>query len=130
MKRAMTGGARRGPVAHARQVRTLRFMQVVLALVGVGLLVLAGAELARGRGNRDALAPREGTSLGKAAALVLLAATAFGGAAVLQERGGVRLPTPARLEELAERAEELARAKAEEAARASPSGDVRSHSAP
>lgn len=116
MKRTMTGGTQRGPVAPARQVRTLRVMQLVLVLVGAGLLWLAGAELARGPGGGDVLAAHEARSPGKAIALVLLAATAFGGAAALQGRDGVRLPTPARLEELAGRAEDVARRKAEEAA--------------
>lgn len=116
MKRTITGGTARGPVRHTRQVRTLRFMQLLLALVGASLLWLAAAELARGPGGGDVLAPREARSPGKALALVVLAATAFGGAAALQGRDGVRLPTPARLEELASRAEDTARRKAAEAA--------------
>jgi len=111
----MGGGAARGPVAHGRQRRTIRIMQGVLVLCGVALLVYAGVAVAR------VLSYEEGTTidagvrpgvmqpvtLAVGAAIALVVAAALGG------RGGVRLPTPARLDELAGRAERAAVERAE-----------------
>ncbi|MGH2449719.1 MAG: hypothetical protein ACRDGE_00300 [Candidatus Limnocylindria bacterium] len=111
MKRSVGGGAHRGPVGVQRQRRTIRFVQVLLVLIAAGLLVFAGYSwgkadgFERGRSAADVDAPSK-PSVVQTAALVLLGAAALGGAVALQGPGGVRVPSPARLEELAGRAEE------------------------
>lgn len=121
MKRAALGGAHRGPVAPTRQRRTIRFVQTLLVLFGLGLLVLAGFAFenvvtfvpAAGDGAIDA--PRE-PSLVQPLVLVVIGLIFLGGAALLGWRT-VRIPTPARLEELVGRAESVAVERAEEAAK-------------
>ena len=118
----MTGGAHRGPVAHGRQRRTIRFVQVLLALVAAGLLLFAGYSWGRADGferARDASevdAPRA-PGAGQVVVLVVLAGAALGAAYALGGPGGVRIPTPARLDELTGRAERAAIERAESAAR-------------
>ena len=120
MKRSMGGGAYRGPVAITRQRRTLRFVQGLLVAVGIALLFFAGNQWARSNGFDDAAANRAGgptpPSTGEVVALALLGAGALAAARVLQGPGGIRIPTPARLEELAGRAEAAAVERAEQAA--------------
>lgn len=121
MKRAITGGAHRGPLAPTRQRRTLRFMQVLLVLVAVALLVFAGYSLGRvngfdaGRRSSEVGGPAK-PSAAETIVLLVLGAAALGGAIALQSPEGVRMPTPARLEELAGRAEKVAIERAEEIA--------------
>lgn len=127
MKRAALGGAHRGPVAPARQRRTIRFIQTVLILFAIGLFVLAGYSFGRatgfseGRAAADIDAPREPSPV-QGIVLVVLGSIALGGGLLLSAGGAVRIPTPARLEELVGRAESVAVERAEEAAGAS---DVR-----
>jgi len=109
----MGGHTVRGPVAPARQRRTIRFMQVLLGVAAVGFLVFAGYSWGRssgydaGRraGRIDAPARPSAT---QTVVLIVLGAGALAGAFVLQGDGSVRLPTPARLDELSGRAERAA----------------------
>ena len=109
----MGGGAHRGPVGATRQRRTIRFVQVLLVIVACGLIVFAGYSWGRASGfdearKADALdAPREPSRV-QTLVLALLGAGAIAAAFALQDGSGVRLPTPARLEELAGRAENTA----------------------
>jgi hypothetical protein len=124
MKRSMGGGAHRGPVALTRQRRTLRFVQALLVVLGVGLLFLAAYQWARSndfdepRASRAAGGPTA-PSTGEVVALAVFGAGALGAAGLLQGPGGIRIPTPARLEELAGRAEAAAVERAEKSATAS-----------
>lgn len=121
MKRSMAGGALRGPVAHDRQRKTIRFVQVLLVLLAAGLLVFAGYSAGR-RSGYDAGAraaeesPPRRTPVAQTVVLSILGAAALGGAVALQGGGGVRIPTPSRLDELAGRAESAAVQRAEELA--------------
>ena len=131
MKRSMGGHSARGPVAPARQRRTIRLMQVLLVMAAVALLLFAGYSWGRvsgydaGRRAEAIDAPRR-PSGAQTAVLALLGGVALGGALLLQGDGSVRLPTPARLDELSGRAERSAVERAEEIAseqaRARPSG--------
>jgi hypothetical protein len=115
----MAAGARRGPVAARRQRRTLRLMQVLLVLLAAGLLLFAGYSLgvlrgfSEGRRAEDLDRPRPPSAL-QAVVLAALGAGALGGAVALGGSEGVRVPTPARLEELTERAQTAAIRRAEE----------------
>jgi hypothetical protein len=117
----MLGGNLRGPVDLSRQRRTIRVVQILLVLVAGGLMMLSGYSLGRVAGFRTALRsdsfdrPRAPSAV-QPAVLVILGGIAIAAAAALQEKGSVRLPTPARLDELAGRAEGAAIAKAEEIA--------------
>jgi hypothetical protein len=125
----MGGGAHRGPVAHSRQRRTIRLMQALLVIVAAGLLMFAGYSWGRangfdaGRRAENVGAPRE-PGLGATVVLAALGLGALAGAFLLGGPEGVRIPTPARLEELAGRAESAALAKAEEAAARAPAGST------
>ncbi len=125
VKRAALGGAHRGPVAPTRQRRTIRFIQLLLVLFAVGLFVFAGYSFGRAAGYDDGRraeqidAPSE-PSVGQAIVLVVLGGVALGGASLLGVGGAVRIPTPARLDDLAGRAESVALQRAEEAAAESP----------
>ena len=122
MKRAITGGAHRGPVAPTRQRRTIRFVQVLLVLTAAALLAFAGYSYGRadgfdaGRRADQIDAPRDPSQV-QTVVLVVLGAVAFGAAMLLQEDSTVRVPTPSRLDELAGRAEQVAIERAEEVAR-------------
>ena len=124
MKRSVGGGAHRGPVPHSRQRRTIRFMQALLVLVAVGLLMLAGYSWGRasgydaGRRAGEIGAPREPT-MGATVVLAVFGMGALAGAYILGGPEGVRIPSPARLEELAGRAEDVAVQRAERAAKSS-----------
>lgn len=122
MKRSMAGGAHRGPVGLQRQRRTIRFVQLLLVLIAAGLLLFAGYSWGRASGFDAARAtgelgvPRR-PSTAQVIVLGALGLMSLGGAVALQGRDGVRLPTPARLDELATRAEGVAIERAERAAR-------------
>ena len=93
-------------------------MQGLLILLAAGLLVFAGYSLGRVDGFSDGRrasrfdAPRP-PSLAQPVVLVALGIGALVGALLLQGREGVRVPTPARLEELTGRAERSAVERAE-----------------
>ena len=117
----MTGGAHRGPVAPQRQRRTLRFIQILLVLAAAGLIAFAGYSYGRVDGYEAGkrvsdLDPPRPPSIVQPIVLVILGGLALTGAALLQDGNTVRMPTPARLEDLAGRAEQSAIERAEELA--------------
>jgi TRAP-type C4-dicarboxylate transport system permease small subunit len=120
MKRTLAGGTYRGPAELRRQRRALRTVQAILVLLATGLLLFAGYTWGRSSGldaRRQARgfdAPSRPSSV-QTAALALLGGVAFAAAVALQG-DGVRLPTPARLEELTGRAEAEAVERAERVA--------------
>ena len=120
MKRAALGGAHRGPVAPTRQRRTIRFVQALFILFAVGLFVFAGYSFGRSAGYEDGAragdidAPSEPSSI-QGVVLVLLGGISLASGMLLSSGGAVRVPTPARLDELVGRAEAVALSKAEEA---------------
>jgi hypothetical protein len=104
-----------------RQRRTIRLVQLLLVAIAAGLFVFAGYSLGRVAGYDDGRradrldAPRRPSAVQTVVLLALGGAT-LGAAATLGTSGPLRIPTPARLEELVGRAEETAIRKAEEAA--------------
>ena len=117
----MSGGTHRGPVAHGRQRRTIRLMQVILVVIAASLLMFAGYSLGRASGFDDGRRADEvgGPARPSAVQVIVLAvlgAGALAGAYLLGGRSGVRIPTPARLDELAGRAETAAVERAERTA--------------
>ena len=119
MKRAAVGSAHRGPVGLMRQRRTLRFVQGILVVIAVALLLFAGYSLGQRAtldGSEETFDSARRPPLTQTIVLVILGGGAFVGALLLQTGGGVRLPTPARLDELAGRAERVALERAEKAA--------------
>ena len=121
MKRSMGGGTHRGPLGARRQRRTIRFVQILLVVTAAALLLFAGYSWGRSSGYDagvragDLDAPREPPAA-QTLVLSFLGFVALGGALVLQGDGTVRIPTPARLEELAGRAERQAIERAERVA--------------
>ena len=117
----MVGGAHRGPVEVTRQRRTIRFIQLLLVLTAAGLIAFAGYSFGRvhgydaGQRANEIDAPRP-PSVVQTVVLVVIGAIALGGAALLQDGSSVRIPTPARLDDLVGRAEQTAIEKAEEIA--------------
>ena len=117
----MTGGTHRGPLGLRRQRRTIRFVQVLLVLTAAGLLLFAGYAWGRSSGYAAGTrageidAPRRPSGV-QTVVLSALGLAALGGALVLQGDGTVKIPTPARLEELASRAERQAIERAEQIA--------------
>lgn len=113
MKRQISGGTGRVPSALGRQRRTIRLVQVLMALLAVGLFAFAGYTAGRAAGFDDGRraaaidAPAEPSTV-QTVSLVALGALLLGAAFALQARGGLRMPTPARLDELATRAEAAA----------------------
>ncbi|MDQ3767548.1 MAG: hypothetical protein M3346_09410, partial [Actinomycetota bacterium] len=103
MKRSMGGGAHRGPVAPARQRRAIRLVLALMVLLAACLLayagysqgVASGYRSGRGAGELGAPTPPPVT---QTLVLAALGAGALGAAVSLQGTGGVRIPTPARLE--------------------------------
>jgi hypothetical protein len=96
-------------------------MQVLLVLLAAGLLGYAGYSLGLVRGFESGrratdLDPPRPPSLVQTVVVAALGAGALGAALALQG-GGVRAPTPARLEELSGRAQAAAIGRAEEAGR-------------
>jgi hypothetical protein len=122
VKRSMGGGAHRGPAPRSRQRRTIRLMQALLVVAAGGLLMFAGYswgrasgfDAARGAGDIDA--PRRPSAI-QPVVLATLGLGAFAVAVALGGPEGVRIPRPARLDELAGRAEATAVQRAERAAR-------------
>jgi hypothetical protein len=114
----MGGGNVRGPVGIVRQRRTIRFVQICLVLIAAALLMLAGYSLGRvngfdqGRAATRVSAPAA-PSASKTVVIAILGLGALAAAVLLQGQGGVRLPVPARLEELTGRAESAAIERAE-----------------
>ena len=96
----------------------MRLMQVILVALAAGLLLFAGYSLgrvdgfARGRSANDFDAPKAPSAV-QTVVLVGLGLTALSGAFLLQGSDGVRVPTPARLDELTGRAEQSAVQRAE-----------------
>ena len=96
-------------------------MQVVLVLTAAGLLLFAGYALGRTSGYDAGTqagqidAPRRPSSI-QTVVLGVLGLGALAGALFLQGDGTVRVPTPARLEELVGRAESQAIERAEKIA--------------
>jgi len=96
-------------------------VQVLLVLTAAALMVFAGYSYGRADGYEAGQraggidAPREPSRV-QTAVLLVLGALAFAGATLLQENSTVRIPTPARLDELAGRAEQVAIDRAEEVA--------------
>jgi hypothetical protein len=121
MKRTMAGGTHRGPVAPSRQRRTIRLMQVVLVAIAAALLMFAGYSWGRADGYD---AGRRSTEVGgptrpsvvQVVVLGVLGLGALAGAYALGGPGGVKIPTPARLDELAGRSEVTAVQRAEKQA--------------
>lgn len=89
-----------------RQRRTIRFVQLLLVAVAVGSGWFAVRSLLGDAG------------LDQAVVLALLGVAGLGVATLLSDGRDVRIPTPARLEELAGRAERAAIERAEEQASA------------
>lgn len=112
MKRALTGGSHRGPLGLRRQRRTIRFVQLLLIAIGIGLAAFALASTFDvGQRPQAGTLTRPG-SAAQPIVLGVLALIAWGAAWLLADGRGVRIPTPARLEELAGRAEQAAIARA------------------
>lgn len=111
-------------MAPTRQRRTIRFVQVLFILFAIGLFVFAGYSFGRSAGydagirSHEIDAPSE-PSVVQGVVLVLLGGIALVGAMLLDAGGAVRIPTPARLDDLAGRAEAVALAKASQTAGAS-----------
>ncbi|MEA2510456.1 MAG: hypothetical protein QOG21_2538 [Actinomycetota bacterium] len=114
----MGGGNYRGPVGIVRQRRTIRFVQICLVIVAAALLMLAGYSQGRATGFQQGRAASQvgapaSPSSSKTVVIVILGFGALGAAVLLQGQAGVRLPVPARLEELTGRAESVAIERAE-----------------
>lgn len=95
MKRQAVGGAHRGPVAAGRQRRTIRSTQILL-LLGCLSLIAFGIFSFSERSTEQGLV------------LVVIGVLSGGAAYLLADGPSVRVPTPARLDELAGRAESVA----------------------
>lgn len=120
MKRGMAGGSYRGPLGLRRQRRTIRFVQLLLIVIGVGLVAFALMSMSEvGRRPDPGTLGRAG-SRAQPVVLGLLALITWGAAWLLTDGRGVRIPTPARLDELAGRAEQAAIEKAEAVATEEP----------
>jgi hypothetical protein len=118
MKRQAIAGTVRGPVGVNRQRRTLRLVQVILVLIAAGLLMFGGYALGKSAGYEDGQSSDElgGPSkpgIAETIVPVVLGLGALGAAIALQGPSGLRMPTPARLDELAGRAEDAAIDRAE-----------------
>jgi hypothetical protein len=103
----------------------LRLVQVLLVLIAAGLLMFAGYALGKSAGYEDGRSADDlggPTKPGVLETLVpgLLGLGALGAALALQGSGGPRMPTPARLDELAGRAEDAAIGRAEKVAEEQP----------
>jgi hypothetical protein len=121
MKRQAIAGSVRGPVAPTRQRRTLRLVQILLILIAAGLLMFAGYALGKSAGYEDGrsaddLGGPSKPSIAETIVPGILGLGVLGAAFALQGPGGLRMPTPARLDELAGRAENAAVGRAEKIA--------------
>jgi hypothetical protein len=99
-------------------------MQVLLVVVAAGLLMLAGYSWGRATGfdagkRADEVGGPKEPGIGATIVLGAFGLVALAGAFVLGGPEGVRIPRPARLEELAGRAEAVAVEKAERVAKES-----------
>lgn len=108
-------------MAPSRQRRTIRFVQVVFVLFAAGLFVFAGYSFGRAAGydagtRSDAIDAPSDPSIVQGAVLVVLGGISLTAGMLLNAGGAVRMPTPARLDDLAGRAEAVAVARAEQAA--------------
>lgn len=112
----MAGGAHRGPLGLRRQRRTIRFVQLLLVATGIGLAAFALATVTEIGREPQPGTLAVATRVAQPIVLSALALGAWGGAWLLADGRGVRIPTPARLEELAGRAEAAAIVRAQEAA--------------
>ena len=107
-------------MAPGRQRRAIRIVQLLLVLIATGLLTFAGYSAGQrsgfdaGRRARAIDSPRP-PSVVQIGVLTLLGMGAILGALLLAGEG-VRMPVPARLEELSRRAEDDAVRRAENAA--------------
>lgn len=108
MKRGMGGGALRGPVAPVRQRRTIRFVQILLVLTALGIFVFAGFTFVRRQGPEGGFDEPRRPSLAQPLVLLVLGGAGLATALALSDGPSVRVPTPARLDELAGRAEQVA----------------------
>ena len=109
-------------MAHSRQRKTIRFIQILLVLLAAGLLLFAGYSAGRRSGydagqRADDIGPPRRPPVAQTIVLAVLGIGALTGAFALSG-GGVRIPTPSRLDELAGRAESAAVERAEEMAAA------------
>ncbi len=107
----MGGGSARGPVAHSRQRRTIRFMQGLLIAMAAALLLLAGYSWGRAAGYDQGLAAGDidapsAPSTTQTVVLITLGTGSLAGAFLLQRDGVAVVPTPAKLDTLAGRAEQ------------------------
>ena len=111
----MAGGSHRGPVGLTRQRRTIRIVQVILLVIAIGLVIAAITSWGQVGEAPDPRTLARQTSYAQPIVLFILALVAAGAAWLLSDGRAVRIPTPARLEELAGRAENVAieKAKAE-----------------
>ena len=112
-------------MAHSRQRRTLRLVQILLVLIAGGLLMFAGYSLGRASGYEDGTRSEEIGAPDKPDASevvvpALLGLATLTGAVLLQGSGGIRMPSPARLDDLAGRAEQVAVERAEKTAAENP----------
>jgi hypothetical protein len=124
VKRSIGGGSYRGPVGILRQRRTIRFVQICLIAIATALLMLAGYSQGRARGFEEgrllhSVGVAAAPSTSKTVVLAILGVGFLGAALLLQGREGVRMPVPARLDELTGRAESTAIERAETASEAS-----------
>lgn len=132
----MGGGSARGPVAHSRQRRTIRFMQGLLIAMAAALLLFAGYSWGRSAGYDQGLAAGDidapsAPSSTQTVVLVLLGAGSLAAAFLLQRDGVAVVPTPAKLDTLAGRAEQAMIEKADSIAAQSPGvNELRKASAP
>ncbi len=116
MKRGMGGGSYRGPLGLRRQRRTIRFVQVLLVVIGLALATVALVSVGDVGDRPDPATLAATDSIARPIVLGSLALSAWFAAWLLADGRGVRIPTPARLDELAGRAEDAAIARAESAA--------------
>jgi len=107
-------------VTHVRQRRSVRIVQALLVLCAAGLLLWAGfawglsSGYARGA-QASEIDPPVRSSTAQTVVLGVLGVGALGAALALQG-SGVRIPVPARLDDLTARAEKAAVERAERAA--------------
>jgi hypothetical protein len=104
-------------------------VQVLLVLIAAGLLMFAGYALGKSAGyddgkSADDLGGPSKPGLAETIIPALLGLGALGAAIALQGPGGLRMPTPARLDELAGRAEDAAIGRAEKIAQEQESAET------
>jgi hypothetical protein len=100
-------------------------VQGLLVLIAAGLLMFAGYSLGRSSGYEDGQRSDEIGAPSKPDTFevvvpALLGLATLTGALLLQGSGGIRMPSPARLDDLAGRAEQVAVERAEKTASENP----------